>query len=375
MGRPHPLLVKIAAGRKTDLSGLSEEIVASAEDHRMLGLLLAEVRASDATIDRGIRSRLEALDMQWSAQRQRLMTVAADVHRSLEAAGIRHLFFKGVVESHRLFTDPNHRPFADIDACIAPGESLSAAVAALAPDFPDFEGLDSLVAGGFTTSVGFYEQGVPLDLHSDFVRIGRGAVRPDLWWTATSELRLPGIGAVEVLDPDASFAVFALHQARDRFRYLIGCAEFVRRLHAGVDFSRVRELTEAEGVWDQVAVAVEVLSSEIGLDSPIETPRSWRARLWSRLWKEEIRLLGPEGWGRNPRLGSWLMPLLARGRTWETIRWIGRSIFPPDARLRRLHPKARGPYLWRVVSTRVAHRWRRIAARRHFGAGQADRLR
>lgn len=375
MGRPHPLLVEIAAGRRPDLTDLDEDVVDSAEEHRMLGLLLAEVRHSDAEIDSSIRTRLEALDMQWAVQRRRLETVAADVHAALESAGIRHLFFKGVVESHRLFDDPGQRPFADIDVCIAPGESLSRAVAAIAPDFPDLESLDALVSEGFTSTVGFYEQGGPLDVHTDFVRIGKRARRPDLWWSATTTMELSGVGTVEVLDPDAAFAILVLHQARDRFRYLIGHAEFVRRLEAGVDFSRVKELAEAEGLWDQLAVAVEVMSSEMGRDAPVEPPPSWRGRLWRRLWKEEIRLLGPEGRSHNPRLGSWLMPLLARGRTWETFRWIGRSVFPPDVRLRRLHPEARGPYLWRVVSTRIAHRWRRMAARRRSGAGRADHLR
>ncbi|HSJ33830.1 MAG TPA: nucleotidyltransferase family protein [Acidimicrobiia bacterium] len=374
MARPHPLLVDLAAGRPIDPAGIDATVVESAEDHRMTGLLLDEVRTAGVEVDRQVWARLEALDLQASVGRNRLVEAAASIHDRLAAVGIDHLFFKGIVEAYRVFEAPGHRPFADIDVCLAPGESLTRAVLALEPDFPDADALDDLVEGGYTSTVGFFTAGVPIDLHIDVVRVGRGARHPAQWWEATTGVAVPGVGDLRALDREASFAVFVLHQARDRFRYLIGCAEFVRRLRAGVDLGRVKALVEAEGLWDQLAVAIEVLSSEVGIETPVTAPASWRTRLWRRLWSPDIRLLGTEGRVRNPRLGSWLMPLTARGRAWETLRWIGRSALPPDARLRRLHPEARGPYLWRVVTTRITSRWRRLAARRHQASGP-DRLR
>ena len=325
----------------------------------MAGLLLQAVGESASPPHHNTRARLEALDMAAGMQRTRLMNAAAAVHHRLEAAGIDHLFFKGVVEAYRFFDHPNHRPFADIDLSVAPGESLSAATAAIAPDFPHVERLDDLVASGYMSSVGFFEADQPVDLHTDVVRVGPRARHPAIWWENTTFFDVPGLGRVRVLNREASFVVFVLHQARDRFRYLIGASEFRRRLAADVSFDVVRSLASAEGVWDQVAVAIAAMSQDLGIPSPVELPGTIRSRLWQRLWRADIRLWGPEGRLRHTRRGRWMMPALARGRLAATLRWIGRSAFPPDAQLQRRHPGARGPYLWRVIATRVGYSVRR----------------
>jgi hypothetical protein len=359
MARPHPLLIEVAAGRTIEATRIDQAVVDSAVEHRMGGLLLEVARRSDSPLDQGVRARLEALDLAQGIQRQRLMSTAALIHRRLEEAGIDHLFFKGVVEAHRLFAEPDHRPFADIDLCLAPPESLSGATAAIAPDFPDVEHLDDLVARGYISDVSFFHDGQPIDLHTDVVRIGPGARHPELWWKSTTALDHPEMGAVRALDMEASFVVFALHQARDRFRYLIGLCEYQRRLSAGFSIDKVRSLATAEGVWDQVAVAAAVMSQELGIPSPVEVPNTLRARIWTRLWNADIRLRGPEGRLRHTRRGRWIMLLLARGRAGASLRWIARSAFPPDVHLRRRHPDARGPYLWRVVAARVSQSMRR----------------
>lgn len=374
MARPHPLLVDVAAGREIDAAAVDNEVVESSVEHRMNGLLLAAVRRSGSVAPHDVRTRLEALDMNTAIHRRRLMSVAARLDEKLNDVGIDHLFFKGVVEAHHLFDDPNHRPFADVDVCIGPGESLTAATAAIAPEYPEVGLLDDLVEGRYISSVSFFEDGQPLDLHTDVVRIGPAALRPDLWWANTTALDVPGLGSVRALNEEAAFVVFVLHQARDRFRYLIGAAEYRRRLSVDLSFDLVRSLATAEGVWDQVAVAMEAMSEDLGIPSPVKAPDTLRARVWRRLWSSEVRLWGPEGRLRHTRRGSWLMPILARGHTWTSLRWIARSALPPDAHLRRRHPDARGPYLWRVVGTRVGHviqRRRRasVSRRRRDGDG------
>ncbi|MGH8911040.1 MAG: nucleotidyltransferase family protein [Acidimicrobiia bacterium] len=354
MARPHPLLIEVAAGRAIDPAAVDLTVVEAAVEHRMSGLLLAAMGDAE-TADHGIRARLEAIDMAATVQRVRLMGVAASLHRKLEAADIDHFFFKGVVEAHRLFDEPNHRPFADVDLCIRPGESLSAATAAIAPDFPNVDLLDDLEAGGYISSVSFFEDGQPLDLHTDVVRVGPRARHPELWWGNTLALDLPGLGTVRALNREASFVVFVLHQARDRFRYLIGAAEYRLRLSEDLSFDAIRSLAEAEGLWDQVAVGMSAMSEDLKIPTPVSVPNTVRARQWQRLWKRDVRLAGPAGRYRYARRSVWLMPVMARGRMAASLFWIARSAFPPDAQLRRKHPHARGPYLWRVVSSRVSH--------------------
>ena len=359
MARPHPLLIEVAAGRTINGAAIDHTVVDSSIEHRMGGLLLKVAREPDSPVDHGVRARLEALDLGLAIQRQRLMSTAAVVHRRLDGAGIEHFFFKGVVEAYRVFEDPQHRPFADIDLCLAPSESLSAATAAIAPDYPNVEHLDDLVSGGYISGVSFFEDGQPLDLHTDVVRVGPGARHPQMWWENTTTIDIPGLGTVRALNQEASFVVFVLHQARDRFRYLIGLSEYRRRLLSEMSFDAVRSLAVAEGVWDQVAVAIAAMSEDLGIPSPVEVPNSLRSRFWLRLWRADIRLGGPESRLRHTRRGRWMMPLLARRRTKSSLRWIARSAFPPDVHLRRRHPDARGPYLWRIVAARVAQSMRR----------------
>jgi hypothetical protein len=359
MARPHPLLIEVAAGRTINGAAIDHTVVDSAVEHRMSGLLLKVARETRPPVDHGVRARLEALDLGLAMQRRRLMRTATAVHRRLEEVGIEHFFFKGVVEAYRVFEDPHHRPFADIDLCLAPFESLSAATAAIAPDHPNVEHLDDLVAGGYISSVGFFENGQPLDLHTDVVRVGPNARHPEMWWEHTTTIDIPELGSVRALNREASFVVFVLHQARDRFRYLIGLCEFRRRLQSEMSFDAVRSLAVAEGVWDQVAVAISAMSEDLGIPSPVQVPKSLRARLWSWLWRAEVRLGGPESRLRHTRRGRWMMPLMARGRAASSLRWIARSAFPPDVHLRRRHPDARGPYLWRIVAARIGQTLRR----------------
>ena len=359
MAPPHHLLTEVAAGRGISGAAVDHAVVDSAIEHRMSSLLLQAIRESGSAAAHDVRARLEALDIAAELQRHRLMSVAAAVHRRLDETGIDHLFFKGAVEAYRIFDDPNHRPFADLDICLAPGASLSEATAAIQPGYPDVEHLDGLVAGGYLSSVAFFEAGQAIDLHTDMVRVGSGARHPGLWWENTVFVDLPGLGPVRALSREASFVVFLLHQARDRFRYLIGAAEFQRRLSAGLSFEIVRSLATAEGVWDQVAVAMAAMSDDLGIPQPVNVPGGLRSRVWRRLWSADIRLSGPEGRLRHTRRGRWMMPVLARGRTGATLRWIARSAFPPAAHLRRRHPDARGPYIWRAVSARVGHSVRR----------------
>jgi hypothetical protein len=351
MGKPHPILLEVAAGREIDPAKVTAAVIDSAVDHRMVGLLASAADSDD--VPKESRLRLEALDMSISAYQQGLVGIAAHVHSRLSEAGVDHMFFKGLIEAHRTFPHPSGRPFTDIDLSIAPQASLAAAASALAADHPHLGGLDELVAAGHITAIGIQVNGFPVDLHTEPLRVGPRLQNPQLWWNRTITVDIPGVGAVRALDPEASLVAFLLHQARDRFRYLLGAAEYRLRLDGEIDWAGVRQLAEAEGLWEQVAVSAESLASILGIPSPVEPPRNWRTSTWRRLWAPPVQLPGPQGRLRHNRRGVWLMPLLARGRTTGSLRWIARSLAPPDGALRIRNPHDRGPYLWRLLGARI----------------------
>jgi hypothetical protein len=159
-----------------------------------------------------------------------------------------------------------------------------------------------------------------------------------------------------------------LHQARDRFRYLLGVIETRLRLRQDVDWHSVETLARAEGIWEQVSVGLSILCEEAGVQCPVETPTNWRTTAWRLLWRPKVRLLGEAGRLRHIRRATWLMPMLTRGRSADALAWLIRSAFPSDDDLRLRHPDATGPYLWRLIAPRIA-----IVRHRHLSSAHARR--
>lgn len=357
MAKPHPLLFRLVQSGAVDGASVTEAVVRSAQEHRLVALL---EKGTDPPASHDLTLSLAGAAMLDETHRMRVMKVARDVHIALTEADIRHVFVKGVVEAHRLFPSADERAFRDVDLAIHPSESLGGALSVLIPGHPESDDIDALVSGGYRSSIGFFRDGIAVDLHTDALRNGPRCVSPDAWWNHATVVPLPGVGEVEAFDVAASTLLFLIHQARDRFRYLNGALEFKRRVETGIDWDAVETLARREGIWEQAAVAATVLAEAANLPVEFPMPSGWRTRLWERLWAPHVRYLGEDGRSRFNRRGQWLMPITSRGRFREIAGWIVRSIFPPDSHLRLRHPRARGPYLWRVVSTRISA----ISARR-----------
>jgi hypothetical protein len=363
MAYPESLVKAAARGETIDGSKIDLRDVDSAIEHRMASLLVAAaVAQEDIPVD--VLAALTAFDMAVAVRRKEQDRVFQLVHDRLSSAGVVHTFVKGPASARRWFAHPSQRPYSDIDVVVPKGPSFRSALSVLSPSHPALAlsvGEDGI---GFLSSVDLVVDGVRVDLHADALQTGLDPRRSDDWSVGTDLLG----GDVRVLDPEHDLIVFLLHQGRDRFRFVLGLAETRFRLRRPIDWDLVEALARREGIWDQVAVALEVMCEELQVDSPVMPPNGWRTAMWRRLWNPSVRFLGELGRIRHIIRGRWLMPLTIRGRSSEAVRWMIRSIFPPDPVMRLRYPNASGPYLWRVVFRRA-----RIIGRRRYSAWRNQR--
>lgn len=357
MGRPHELLRAVARGETVSGSQVTAELADSAIEHRMAALLLRATEG-DGTGSGGATASLVAFDLAVGSRRQQQDRVLRRVHDRLQDAGVTHTFVKGPVSAIRWFDQPSDRPYSDIDVVVPKGSALAAAVAALDPAHPAVALLGSNGQEESLSSVDVVVEGVHVDLQTDALRTGLVPYEYEGWSIGSSELASHDL---RVFDNEHDLIIFVLHQGRDRFRFLLGVAEARRRLEADIDWAKVEALARTEGVWEQVAVGLEVMCDELDLAAPVEVPDNWRSALWRKLWEPEVRFLGEVGRIRHIFRGKWLMPLTTKGRTPEAIRFMLSSLFPPEPVLRLHYPQATGPYLWRVLSLRA-----RVIGRRRF---------
>jgi hypothetical protein len=350
MGYPDPALVKFVRSAKIEEKSFTHALAESAIEHRVAPLLLDSMEDSGA-IDRDVASLLTAVDLAMEARGSALVSVMTKVHLRLVDLEVPHTFFKGATAAARWFDKPKHRPYADIDVLV-PSPDFRRAIAGLDEAHP----LLSLPAADleqYFSTVVLLIDGVGVDVQTDALRTGLGPVDSMSWAVGTDQVAIREQVNVPALDTEHDLVMFLLHQGRDRFRYLLGVAEAARRLKAEIDWEIVESIARKEGIWEQVGVALEVLCDELGQSTPIKMPTGWRVALWRYLWRPKVRLLGPIGHIKHIRRARWLMPLTMKGRAADTLKWILRSAFPPDHVLRLRSPEATGPYLWRLVASRL----------------------
>lgn len=364
MAYPAPLLQAVARGEDVSADEVTLAVAEMAVEHRMAALVLRSV-IDQSRVPAAALALLMAADMSVVARRASQERALRTVRDQLVGRGVTHTFVKGPVSAIRWFDDPTNRPYADIDVIVPKGMDFVSAVAALDASNPAIKVLGAHGAEA-VSSVGVFVEGVSVDLQTDALRSGLTPLSYREWSVGTDWL---GAGwGLPVLDAEHDLVMFLLHQGRDRFRFLLGVAEARSRLEHVIDWQRVESIARREGIWEQIAVAVEVMCQELGLDPPVSPPSGWRTRLWRRLWRPEVRLLGEVGRVRHIVRGRWLMPLTMKGRTIDGLGHVIRSVFPPDAVLRLKYPRARGPYLWRVFASRA-----RVISRRRLWVWGVDR--
>jgi hypothetical protein len=358
--------MSIARGESIPMVRDQLELLESAFDHRMTGLLWSRASAGHVSLEEDISKELERIDLLTWGRHMRLWAGLERISDQLTTLGVEFAVLKGVVAEHRWYERVGERPCWDLDILIAPDSwgRLDEIVSHLQPDHALAKETQELFHRGLIQGVTLWVDEIPVDLHFDVLKLGVRSRNTTLIWESTiwhesPHLRTP----VRVLAPETAVLHYLVHLARDRFRRLLGFVDIARVIESqDLDWGLVDSMARDEGIETPVGVALDAVAETLTLGVGRMGTTGWRDRAWRYLWRPEIRLLGSAADHRYTRRGVWLLPLLARGRTIEAARWWARTLFPPAALLDERHPGVRGPYLWRLMSGRLGFWWRQRKA-------------
>lgn len=364
MARLDQLLIDLAAGRRpaSPPPDRAAEIVRSATEHRMTGLLWSSVVTDEVVLPTAESALLAARDLAVQQHHARLWRTIHDVQRRLSGIGLETAVMKGVPAEARWYRRMGERPCKDIDLLLRPGTEsrLGEILDEIHPDHPQRADLVELVRGGMLQSVDLVVNGIGIDLHADLLKIEVVTRSRDEIWARTELLDVPDGPAVRVLDAEVSLILFAMHLNKDRFARLLGYADLARILaDDSLDWTFIDALLRREGIRVHAYSTIDTVTTTLGLArSPVRLPSGRRAGLWARLWPREKSLAGYVGLGTQQHRQLWI-PWLAEGRVREALSWwIRRRAFPPGRLLRLYDPDLRGPYPAQWVTGRY-RAWRR----------------
>jgi hypothetical protein len=365
MGRPHPALVDLAAGRQLPSIRDHAELLRSAIEHRMTGLLWSHVHEIADGTPTGWSTALAHEDLQTRFFNRALWSTLETTVAGLAQADIGVVATKGVTAEARWYDRLGERPCGDLDLWIDPAQLHRAddVLAVVQPDHPLRSQLARLATSGALSSVELRAgDGTPIDLHFDLLKLGfRSRLGPTAW-DRSVEVVGPSGETVKVLDPEIALVLFLVHLNKDRFRSLLGFVDVARLLdREQLDWPTVLDLARADGVETHVQMSLTAVASQLTLPVPLPPAHGARAAAWHVLWRPPIRLRGDEGLARF-RFRQVALALLARGHVREGLRYAARRAFPRKELLQYTRPDGRGPYLWRLTAGRLKARQQRRRA-------------
>jgi hypothetical protein len=362
MARPHPLLLPLAAGREpaTEVA-LDEAVVASALEHGMQGLLWSWARGR-ADGSNELRTRLAGYTLVAQRRHAEFWDTLAHVATVARSVGVEVATIKGVTAEARWYRCAGERPCTDVDVLVAPSsmERVGVLLDALAPGHPLREEIDTLARAGVMQSVNLRVDDVPVDLHFDLLKLGIPTRQRDVVWSRCVEYPLPDGTTMRVLDPELALVHLLLHLNKDSFPRLLGYADIARILERErLDWDFIDRFVRAEGLEVSSYCALDQVVRTLDLVGPVSVPQGLRARVWAMVWPDAVTLLGGAGTDRSRRQD--VIPLLARGRSADVVRWLRAIAFPPPSTVALRYRDLPGPYLWRLTRGRL----RTALARRH----------
>lgn len=355
MARPHPALLDLVAGRPLPQLALEggDELVRSALEHRVAGLLWSRVTAGEVRLGRELLHHLGRADLRSRAHNLRLWRTLAEVQDQLAAIDVPVASAKGITAEARWYDRLGERPTNDLDLVLAPAAAarVDSVVQRLQPNHFMADHLGELVTTGVLQSVDLLVDGTEVDLHADLLKFEVPTRRHDRLWARCVVVEGPeGLRAI-ALDAESSLLHFLLHLNKDRFALLHGYADIARILaREELDWEFIDEFARGEGLEAHVYCSLWAVVDDLGLsEPPAGRPSGPRAALWRTMWPARRRLLGRLGLARSAHR-QFLIPWTARGRHAEALRWsLRRRVFPPRVLLGVYYPDTAGPYLKRLV--------------------------
>jgi hypothetical protein len=375
MSRPLPGLVDLAADRPSPLAAVPpEELVASAVEHRMDGLVHTEVREGRLALPEGLAARL-AVEGLYRQRRAASLWAAHDALVAAAAAqGTEVATVKGPSAELRWYRRVGERPCVDLDAWLRPGspQVAVAVVAALEPGHPLLRAdLAGLIGSGRLQSLDVALPDATIDLHFDLLKLGVASHLEDELWARTVTMDVGDGRTARVLDPVAALLHLLVHLNKDRFCRLLGLADIARLLER-----EQPDLGDLEGLARRAGLEVPVLESlratvdELGLPEVGAHGASGpRARVWRVVWRRGARLRGEAG-RTGMRYRQALLPVLLRGpgRRREAARRYRQMLLPSPVLVAYRNPGVEGGYAKRLVIGRT-RRWRERRAARAAARG------
>jgi hypothetical protein len=366
MAFPHPALIRIASDQDLDIR-LDYELLRSAVEHRMNGLLQSAAVAGSVSAEPALFRELERLDIATWSRHQILIFELGRIKALLAEAGLDFMVLKGVTSEARWYNRVGERPSFDIDLLLAPDavRSLDDALELLQPDHVLLGSATALAHRGYLQSFTATFGKVVLDIHTDLFKLGSRTLSQDLIWDSPAWVRLQDGDTFKVPSPSVGLIHSLTHLNRDRFNRLLGFVDAARALDdPGLEWRQVENLVTAEGLGVVAKSALAVVEETLGRTSSWNSAASgWRRSVWNIAWRRKIRLLGMEGQVRFTRRAL-LLPFLLDGRFRDAMSYWWRRLIPPAALSEYLHSDQPGGRWSKLVMGRLASMRRRQKARK-----------
>lgn len=363
--RPHHSLIDLASGR-TVSGAIDGEIVRSAEEHRVGGLLKTAMDLG-LSVESTAATELNRIDALGWARNRMLLDACHEIAQTAEQLDIDLFVIKGISIEARWYSRLGERPAWDLDLVLAPWHRhrVGDLLAALQPRHSLLSNSAELHSPRLQSiDLGFHS--LPVDLHLDPLKLEVATTRqPDILFENSTNLATDR--SVRILGLEPSLVLTALHLNKDRFRYLLGYVDLVRiSADSTVDIDRAVRIAQDLGLARSFRSTVAAAHVDLRLPQPPGFElNDW---LWNRTWPQSVRMRGSEAQDRF-RYRQFFLPLLEGGRWAEVLIASWHRLFPSAYELWRNFPEEKGSYLGRLIKGRVRHRLSRFRRRRQHRLG------
>jgi hypothetical protein len=342
MARPHPVLLDLAVGRPMSPVDDFDELLSSAFEHRMHGLLWSHVSRGDLVGPSSWEHQLAMLSLRDEARHRRLWEVLGHVEQELASIGVRIATLKGVAAEARWYDRLGERPCYDVDILVDPSslDRADEAVEMLEPDHELLGSITQCVRRGELQFLELHVDGERVDVHFDPLKMRIECRQKRLAWERMVVLEGPGGVSVRAYDTELSLLYFLLHLNRDSFRYLLGFVDVAHILsRAVIDQSFFHQFIEDEGIAEPTRSSLAAVCETLGLQPlPPSAQPGPRRSIWRLLWRPGVRIQGGGDLKRYWLRGQYLLPMLYEGRLSDTLHVVCRRA----KRGRKTHCESQG---------------------------------